>query len=157
MKQVIAIGLLMLTLGCGQDRGGSDVHGKVIKTIPVATNTRLNTIWTQTVQCVQSNSYVQSVPAPPNVVLVRGKIDCGGEPAVGCTEGTTTVWLTVDDGVFDQGTVVIVHEFIHVILHNVGIFGEGDPAFDCVHTVVTDLEILGVKSHLFTMMSSDDI
>jgi hypothetical protein len=156
MKQAIAIGLLMLTLGCGQHRG-SDVHGNVIKTIPVATDNRLTMIWTQTVQCVQRYPYVQSVPAPPNVVLVRGRIDCGGEPAVGCTEGTTTVWLTVDDGVFDQGTVVIVHEFIHVILHNVGIFSEGDPAFDCVPSVVTDLQILGVKSHLFTMMSSTEI
>jgi hypothetical protein len=134
MKQAIAIGLLLLTLGCGHDPvkpPESSIHGDVIKIIPVARDTRLRIIWTLTVQCMEKFGYVQSVPAPPVVVLVRGQIDCGGEPAVGCAEGTTTVWLTTDDAVFKQGISIIAHEFIHIILHGIGINGENHPAFSC--------------------------
>ena len=140
MKQAIAIGLLLLTLGCGRDRVEtleSRIHGDVIKISPVATDARLRIIWTLTVQCVERYGYVQSVPAPPNVVLVRGQIDCGGEQAVGCTEDTTTVWLTIDDAVFKHGIGIIAHEFIHVILHGIGITGENHPAFSC-ETIVED-------------------
>jgi hypothetical protein len=142
MKQAVAIGLLLLTLGCGQDRVETlenRIHGDVIKIFPVATDTRLRIVWTLTVQCMERFGYVQSVPAPPNVVLVRGQIDCEGEQAVGCADGTTTVWLTTDDTVFKQGIVIIAHEFIHIMLHSIGIFGENHPAFRCETIVEKEL------------------
>ena len=142
MKQAIAIGLLLLTLGCGQDHvetQGNRIHGDVIKIIPVETDTRLRIIWILTVQCMERFGYVQSVPAPPNVVLVQGQIDCGGEQAVGCAEDTTTVWFTIDNAVFKHGTGIIAHEFIHVILHGIGIFGENHPGFSC--ETIVDKEI----------------
>ena len=150
MKQAIAIGLLLLTLGCGHDRDDtqeSHVHGNVIKTFPVATDTRLSIIWTLTGQCMQRRGYAQLVFGPPNVVLVQGLIDCGGEQAVGCTPDTTTVWLTINDGVFDRGTEIIAHEFIHIILHRYGFFGEDHPAFSCVPVVQKEL---GQYYHVFS-------
>lgn len=141
MKRVIAIGFLLLTLGCGQDRADtrSQISGDVISIIPVETDIRLKAIWTLTAQCMERRQYVHTVPAPPNVLLVRGKIDCGGEQAVGCTDDTSTVWLTTDDSVFAQGTGIIAHEFIHIILHNIGVSGENHPAFSCENTVKKEM------------------
>jgi hypothetical protein len=137
MKQVMAIWLLMIIFGCGHAPDGvqeSDVHGDVINIFSAATDTRLDKIWILTAQCMRRREYVLSVPAPPTIVLVEGQIDCGGETAVGCTDGTT-VWLTVSDMESEAGVTIVAHEFVHAVLHNAGIFGEGHPAFYCVPVV----------------------